>query len=68
MGNAMTGKRLLNLEEAAKYMGLAPQTVRNRIFERTFPVGFCRLGRKIVFDVRDIDAWIDSLKRFGGKS
>ena len=48
--------RLLSVELAAKYLGLAVQTVRNRAGE--IP-GRKRLGRKVVYDRLVLDRWID---------
>jgi len=57
-------KRLLNVEETALYLGLAPRTIYNRIAPKStnrFPVRCKRIGGKPLFDVRDLDAYIDSL-------
>ena len=48
--------RLLTVERAAAYLGLAAQTVRNRAGE--IP-GRKRLGRKVVYDRSVLDRWID---------
>ena len=56
--------RLLPINEAAAYCGLAPKTLRNRLGRRAehpFPVKPKRIGRKILFDRRDLDRFIDSL-------
>jgi excisionase family DNA binding protein len=62
----MQKKRLLTIEEAAQYIGHSPQTIRNRLFEKNLGIPFCRVGRKILFDLKDLDKWVDGLKRFGG--
>ncbi|MCE5335255.1 MAG: helix-turn-helix domain-containing protein [Desulfobacteraceae bacterium] len=60
-----TGKRrLLPIEEAAAYLGLSPRTLYNGCGRRSktpFPVRPKRIGRKLLWDVRDLDAYIDSL-------
>ena len=48
--------RLLSVELAANYLGLAVQTVRNRAGE--IP-GRKRLGRKVVYDRDVLDRWIE---------
>ncbi len=48
--------RLLTVERAAAYIGLAAQTVRNRAGE--IP-GRKRLGRRVVYDRAVLDRWID---------
>ncbi len=57
-------KRLLNVEEAAHYLGIAPKTIRNRIgpkAEDPFPVKPKRLGKRVLFDIKDLDRFVDSL-------
>ncbi len=57
-------KRLLNVVEAAAYLGLAPRTLYNRCAPKApdpFPVHPKRIGKSLRFDVRDLDRFIDSL-------
>jgi len=57
-------KRLLSVEETAKYLGVSPRTIYNqthRKAKRPFPVKPKRIGKLIKFDRDDLDAWIDSL-------
>ena len=57
--------RLLNVEEKAKYLGIAPKTLRNRLGPRAinpFPVEPKRIGKKVLFDVKALDAFVDSLE------
>ncbi len=56
--------RLLDVEQSAIYLGIAEKTLRNRIGPRAkdkFPVRPKRIGRKVLFDRRDLDAYIDEL-------
>lgn len=56
--------RLLTVEETARYLRLAPQTIYNRLSrnaKKPFPVKPLRVGRSLRFDKRQIDAYIDSL-------
>lgn len=56
--------RLLDIEAAAHYIGLSPKTLRNRLgrkAEDPFPVKPKRHGRKLVFDVKDLDRFADEL-------
>lgn len=56
--------RPVSLEDAACYLGLAPKTLRNRTGPRAEnPLTFKpkRIGRKVVFDVRDLDKFVDGL-------
>ncbi|MBV8553370.1 MAG: helix-turn-helix domain-containing protein [Acidobacteriaceae bacterium] len=52
--------RLLTAEEAAQYLGLSEDAIRDLVNQgRLIPV---RPTRKLQFDIRDLDAFIDSLK------
>ena len=56
--------RLIDIEQTAKYLSLSPKTIRNRIGPKAknpFPVKPKRVGRKVLFDIRDIDRYIDSM-------
>jgi hypothetical protein len=62
--NAALSKRLYSIEEAAKYLGIAPKSIRNRLGPRAhnpFPVKQKRIGKRVLFDVRDLDAYVDVL-------
>ena len=57
-------KRLLPVDQAAEYLGIAPKTLRNRLGPRApqpFPVKPKKIGKKVLFDIRDLDAFCDSL-------
>jgi len=56
--------RMLSVDEAALYLGLASKTIRNRIGPRAadpFPIKPKRIGGRVLFDVKDLDAYLDSL-------
>jgi hypothetical protein len=57
--------KLLTIELAGEYLGLAPKTIRNRLGPKAsepFPVKPRRLGRgKIVFLREDLDAYAEGL-------
>jgi predicted DNA-binding transcriptional regulator AlpA len=58
-----SGKRLLNIDETAKYLGIAAKTLRNRLGPKAknpFPVSPKRIGRRVLFDIKKLDAYIDS--------
>jgi excisionase family DNA binding protein len=60
----MASKRLLSVEEAAIYLGLSPRTIYNAIAPNSknpFPVKAKRYGKRVLFDVRDLDLFVDSL-------
>ncbi len=57
-------KRLFSVEEAAHYLGLSPRTIYNQIGPKSkvpFPIKPRRIGRKVLFDVRDLDKYVNSL-------
>lgn len=57
-------RRLLPVNEAAEYLGLAPKTLRNRLGPKApdpFPVKPRKIGKKVLFDVHDLDRFCDSL-------
>lgn len=53
--------RLLSVELAAAYLGTTPKTIRNH---RCKLPGMRKMGSRVVFDRKALDAWID---RSGGK-
>ena len=57
-------KRLLSVEEAARYLSVAPKTIRNQLCrnaKKRFPVKPKRWGKRVLFDIKDLDAFADSL-------
>ena len=58
-------KRLLSVKEAAHYIDLSARTLYNRCAPGTkdpFPVKPIRQGKKVSFDIRDLDQYIERLK------
>ncbi len=61
-------KRLLTVEEAATYLGLAPQTIYNRTHKKSknpFPVRPLRIGRALRFDIRQLEQFVKNLSQSG---
>jgi excisionase family DNA binding protein len=61
---AKVDRRLLNIKEVAERLGIAQQTIYNGISRSTmkpFPIRPKRWGRKVLFDSRDVDQFIDSM-------
>ena len=54
-------KRMLNLEELAEYIGLAPQTIKNMRSKGEFPIPSKHICRKLLWDKKIVDACIDKL-------
>lgn len=53
-------KRLFTLNEAGAYIGLSHWRVRSLIYSGQ--LAYVRLGRRILIDLKDLDALIDSKK------
>jgi len=56
--------RLLNIQDTAKYLGISPKTLRNRLGPKAinpFPVKPKRIGKRVLFDLKALDAFIESL-------
>jgi predicted DNA-binding transcriptional regulator AlpA len=54
-------RRLLPYPDAAAYLGLSTKTLRNKISLGALPFRPKRIASKPLFDVRDLDRFIDSL-------
>ncbi len=58
----METKRLLNVRETARYIGLSELTLRNRLGPKAknpFPIKPIRIGRKVLFDIKKLNEWIE---------
>ncbi len=58
-------KRLLGIEDAARYLGISPRTLYNGVAPKSktpFPVKPKRWGKRVLFDIRDLDRFADSLE------
>ena len=55
--NGTVGKRLLNVKEAAQYLGLEVDTVYKKARLRELP--HVKVGRALRFDVRALDRYIE---------
>ncbi len=56
--------RMLSVDDAARYIGIAAKTIRNRIGPKAtipFPVKPKHIGGRVLFDVRELDAFLDIL-------
>jgi hypothetical protein len=59
---AGTSHRLMDVEEAAKYLGMTPHALRHKA---TVDIPCVRIDAKLRFDRRDLDGYIDRAKREG---
>ena len=53
--------RLLTVQQAAKYLGTTVWCMRSLAWEKKLTS--IRLGKRLLFDVRDLDKFIDDRKR-----
>ncbi len=57
-------KRLLSVAEAAFYLGISPKTLYNRLTpgcQNPLPFRPRYFGRRVLFDRRDLDKFIDGM-------
>ncbi len=55
-------KRMLDISDLATRIGLKPQTIRNKLNCGTFPIKTKKIGRKLLWDIRDVDKFLDGLR------
>jgi len=53
-------KDKLDTEEAAEYLGLAPETLATWRCRKTQEIPFYKLGRRVKYLKADLDAWLES--------
>jgi hypothetical protein len=59
---ANVSQRLMDVEEAAKYLGMTPHALRHKA---AVDIPCVRIDAKLRFDRRDLDRYIDRAKREG---
>ena len=58
-------KRMLNFEELAEYIGLQPQTIRNKFYAGEFPIPAKKIFSKVLWDKKDVDKYLEKLLKIG---
>jgi excisionase family DNA binding protein len=59
----ITGKpQLLSNDEAADFLGISPGTLVVWRSTKRYTVPFLKVGRKVLYDVDDLVAWLESCK------
>ena len=53
-------KRLISVQDAGVYLGVSLWTIRAYISDGELPA--VRAGRRVLLDIRDLDAWIERAK------
>lgn len=56
-------RRMLGVRELAEYLGLAPQTIRNKLANGTLPIPAKKIGKLLKFDKKDVDVYVDRLPK-----
>jgi predicted DNA-binding transcriptional regulator AlpA len=59
----ITNKRMLNFEELAEYIGLRPQTIKNKFYAGEFPIPAKKIFSKVLWDQKDVDKYLDKLQK-----
>jgi len=54
---------MMDIKELSSYIGLKPQTIRNQISMGKFQIPTKKLGRLLKWDRRDVDGFLDKLKK-----
>jgi len=54
-------KRMLNFEELGYYIGLSPQTIRNKFYAGEFPIPAKKILSKVLWDREDVDKYLNKL-------
>lgn len=52
---------MLNFDELGHYIGLRPQTIRNKFYAGEFPIPATRIFSKVLWDKKDVDNYLDKL-------
>jgi predicted DNA-binding transcriptional regulator AlpA len=58
-----TKKRMLTFEELSEYIGLAPQTIKNKYYAGEFPIPAKKIFSKVLWDKKDVDRYLDNLPK-----
>lgn len=56
--------RLLDVEQAAAYLSISPKTIRNGLSKnapKPFPIQPKRFGKRVLFDIIDLDCYVDEM-------
>jgi predicted DNA-binding transcriptional regulator AlpA len=56
-------KRMMNFNELADYIGLKPQTIRNKFYAGEFPIPAKKIFAKVLWDKKDVDKYLDKLPK-----
>ena len=54
-------RRMFGIKEISDYLGISAQSIYNQLSAGTFPIKTKRIGRRLKFDRRDVDHYLDKL-------
>jgi predicted DNA-binding transcriptional regulator AlpA len=54
-------RRFLGIDELSEYIGIRPQTIRNRLSSGTFPIPAKKVCGRVKFDRKDVESYLDKL-------
>ena len=54
-------RRIMDIHELSDYTGFSPQTIYNQLSAGTFPIKTKRIGRRLKWDRRDVDRYLDQV-------
>ena len=57
------GEYRMNFNELADYIGLKPQTIRNKFYAGEFPIPAKKIFSKVLWDKKDVDKYLDKLPK-----
>ena len=56
-------KRMLNFDELGHYIGLSPQTIKNKYYAGEFPIPAKKIFSKVLWDKKEVDNYLDKLPK-----
>ena len=56
-------QRILSTKQASEFLGLATSTLEKDRITGRLGIPFLKLGRRVAYDLRDLEAWIDRHRR-----
>lgn len=57
----MERRRLLTINEVAEILRLRPQTIRNQLCRKIFPIAAIKIGRRLRWDERAVFKYLEGL-------
>jgi predicted DNA-binding transcriptional regulator AlpA len=55
-------RRFIGIKELGEYLGIKPQTIRNRLSSGTFPIRPFKICGRIRFDTKGVERYLIRLK------